>query len=103
MNWIKANAATVITWVLLGLAAASTVGAHASSFKGMKDEVATISKKVKAHDTQIGTMRGDVRILKGKQTEIVDETKSFRATITELNRVVGRLEAVVGVLKRGQK
>ena len=103
MKWIKDNAATVVTWVLLALAAASTVGAHANSFESVKKSVEDISAKVDSHDSILGTMGSDVQVLKSTQNEIKAEVKVFRAAMTDLHRVVARLEAVVGVLKKGSK
>lgn len=101
--WFKNNVATVVTWVLLGLAAASSVGAHSAAFEDVQQDVEDVASKVDAHDIKITEISGDVRALKSKQIEIAAEVKGFRGAISDLHRVVARLEAVVGLLKKGEK
>ena len=102
MQWFKANVATLVTWLLLALAAASTVGAHGQDVETVKKDVSEISKRVNKNETSINSMTGDGRQLKSKQGEIVVEVRGFRGAISDLHRVVARLEALVGVLKKEQ-
>ena len=100
MQWFKANIATVVTWLLLALAAASTVGAHQQDVATVKKDVVKVESRVDDNEDAIGRLDGDVRQLKDKQGEIVVEVKGFRGAISDLHRVVARLETLVEVLKK---
>ncbi len=102
VEWIRRNVPTVITWLLLLLAAASSVGAYHMRVEALRDDVDSTRGALSAHVARAEDALADVRVLKARQAEISDEIKSFRRAISGLSRVTTRLETITETLRRAR-
>jgi len=100
-GWLKANAASVVTWALIVVAGAAAWGVTRADVSTNGEKVTELRTDSRAASTERAKLRSDVNVISTKVDALSDGVSRAVVALDRLDRAVTRLEAVANMIPAG--